>query len=442
MSHINEAIEQLLIQVRSNEDFVKSLQSVGRLIEGSRSEIAEAFWRDWMKDPAVSALWTESALQENIANTANVVNLKYTDPTSPDWTNSIIERTMSAHDAGVGFPGYLAATTTAQQKTSELVVRIATEKGINAFPLMQAISKICMIELGLISLAFAVSMGLEASKKRAAKLNLYKEEIDGNILTSAARSYQLRSSVDKARNSAREMLAHTSEVASAAEQSAVSMREAAQTAGNLIEVIEDTRQEVDQSAELTAMACAQAENAVQVSQSLRESSKEIESILGMIREIAGQTNLLALNATIEAARAGDAGRGFAVVAQEVKSLANQTAAATDDIGFKIAGIQSASSETMDATHSIFESVGSVHASAERIRIAMDRQSVSVTNITSAVDETALAADTMASAIGSISYGTEEIVAEIETLSEGVDLTEKQMSDLKASSESFLNRLVA
>src|SRR6185437_11431709 len=147
-------------------------------------------------------------------------------------------------------------------------------------------------------------------------------------------------------SAARGMLGKASEVAAAAEQSAVAMREAAQTAAGLIRAIEEARGEVEVAADVATRA------AVEVSEALSDHAKAIESILGLIRDIAGQTNLLALNATIEAARAGDAGRGFAVVAQEVKSLASQTARATDDITVKIAAIQAATRHTVDANGSI------------------------------------------------------------------------------------------
>src|SRR3546814_18344304 len=113
------------------------------------------------------------------------------------------------------------------------------------------------------------------------------------------------------------------------------MREAAQTAAGLIQAIEDARNEVEVAAGIATRAGSQASEAVNVSQALSTHVEAIESILSLIRDIAGQTNLLALNAPIEAARAGDAGRGFAVVAQGVKSLASPTPRAPDDHSAKI-----------------------------------------------------------------------------------------------------------
>src|SRR4029450_552324 len=137
-------------------------------------------------------------------------------------------------------------------------------------------------------------------------------------------------------------------------------------------------------------AGSQADQAVKVSHALSGHVEAIESILGLIRDIAGQTNLLALNATIEAARAGDAGRGFAVVAQEVKSLASQTARATDDITNKITAITAATKQTVEANGSIQGTVEEVQTSADRIRQAMELQAQTVTMITAAVDHTELA----------------------------------------------------
>jgi methyl-accepting chemotaxis protein len=221
--------------------------------------------------------------------------------------------------------------------------------------------------------------------------------------------------------SARGMLGKASEVAAASEQSAVAMREAAQTAAGLIRAIEEARGEVEVAAGVATRAGEQSDKAVAVSRALSEHAQAIESILGLIRDIAGQTNLLALNATIEAARAGDAGRGFAVVAQEVKSLASQTARATDDIAAKIGAIQS---------------------SAERIRRAMETQAQTVTMITAAVDETALAADAMSSTIAAIRTDTEQVARDIDELENGFRTVDAQLARLDATTGAFVERFAA
>ena len=234
------------------------------------------------------------------------------------------------------------------------------------------------------------------------------------------------------------MLGKTSEVAAAAEQSAVAMREAAQTAAGLIRAIEDARSEVEVAAGVAVRAGDQASQAVNVSQALSAHVEAIESILWLIRDIAGQTNLLALNATIEAARAGDAGRGFAVVAQEVKSLASQTARATDDITAKITAIQQATRQTVDANGSIQGTVEEVQSSADRIRQAMELQAQTVTMITAAVDETALAADSMSSTIAAIRSDTENVAKDIDEVEQGFGRFSEQIADFEATAKAFVD----
>lgn len=271
---------------------------------------------------------------------------------------------------------------------------------------------------------------------RAHAGTIFRDDVGGILGATLESSGALRDEMVDAARSARGMLGKTADVASAAQQSAIAMRDAAQTSAGLIRAIEDARREVDAAVTVASRAADQSADAVAVSEALTNHAHGIESILGLIRDIAGQTNLLALNATIEAARAGDAGRGFAVVAQEVKNLASQTARATDDIARKIASIQTATRQTVDANGSIRGTIGEIEDLAGRLLGAMDIQARTVTMITAAVDETAIAADTMSSTVAEIRSDTENVAAHFDRLEAGFRTVDGKLEQLKDTAHSF------
>jgi methyl-accepting chemotaxis protein len=358
------------------------------------------------------------------------------------WIQNIAEYGREIYRDRTPVPVYIAERMrTASRISAKLVEKFEDDpellqKCVTAFVRMNT------FETDIILAQVALLEAIEAADVRGRESEQFERRVADLVLASTEQSKALSERTRSTAASARGMLGKTSEVAAAAEQSAVAMREAAQTAAGLIRAIEDARTEVEVAAGVATRAGDQASQAVKVSQALSAHVEAIESILSLIRDIAGQTNLLALNATIEAARAGDAGRGFAVVAQEVKSLASQTARATDDITAKITAIQQATRQTVDANGSIQRTVEEVQTSADRIRQAMELQAQTVTMITAAVDETALAADSMSSTIAAIRSDTENVARDIDQVEQGFGRFSDEIANFKATAKAFVNGIAS
>ncbi len=171
--------------------------------------------------------------------------------------------------------------------------------------------------------------------------------------------------------------------------------------------IEEIGRQASESSQVSGGAMAQTEDVVKKVTELRATAEQIGTVVELINSIASQTNLLALNATIEAARAGDAGKGFAVVASEVKSLATQTAKATEDIAAQVASIQAATIGTSDAIQGIAGTVRKVNEIAAAIAAAVVEQS-------SATQEIARSIEQVSSSTASVTQSMERVKAAVVT----------------------------
>ncbi|UFW88456.1 methyl-accepting chemotaxis protein [Bradyrhizobium barranii] len=209
-------------------------------------------------------------------------------------------------------------------------------------------------------------------------------------------------------------------VAAAAEETSRSVQSVASATEELSASIAEIGNQVARSTKVAADAVDEARRTNTTVQGLAAATAKIGDVVQLISAIASQTNLLALNATIEAARAGEAGRGFAVVASEVKSLASQTARATDEISAQVNGMQGAMGDAIQA----IDAISSTISSNNEIAIA----------IASAVEEQGVATREIARSIQQVAQGTQQVSHNIVGVNEAASLTGVAAGDVLGAAD--------
>jgi methyl-accepting chemotaxis protein len=214
----------------------------------------------------------------------------------------------------------------------------------------------------------------------------------------------------------------SSQVSGSSEEASNNMQSVASATEELSVSVDEIGRRVRESSRIAQAAVLQAQQTDGRISKLSRAAQEIGDVVKLITAIAEQTNLLALNATIEAARAGEAGRGFAVVASEVKSLASQTAKATDEISSHISGMQGATQESVAAIKEIGGTIAKISDIAATISSAVEQQS-------SATQE-------IARSVQSVAEGTQQAAANIVRVNRGATETGSASEDVLSSARTL------
>ena len=276
----------------------------------------------------------------------------------------------------------------------------------------------------------------------AGLVKTFEAQVGGMTTQLSSASTELEATARSMSGTAKETDARAAVVGAAAGEAAASVNSVAAASEQLSASIQEISRQVAESAQMTAKAVEDARRTDTVVRALAEGADKIGQVVGMITSIAGQTNLLALNATIEAARAGDAGRGFAVVASEVKSLAQQTAQATEEIAGQVSQIQAATRQAVSAISDIAATIKDVSGIATAIATAVEQQGSATAEIARNVQNTAASTQEVTANIAGVSQAAGNTGTAAAGVLAAADGLSRQAERLNTEVTSFISRVQA
>jgi len=270
-----------------------------------------------------------------------------------------------------------------------------------------------------------------------AAIRNFRERVE-SVLTSVDESAATMKSTATKLLAASDQTSQRAESAvNASNDASTNVTTAATATDELSNSIGEISRQLDQTTQVVRMAASEAESTNAQITGLAEAAQKIGDVVELIRNIAGQTNLLALNATIEAARAGEAGRGFSVVASEVKSLAVQTAKATEDISAQILSVQDSTGSAVAAIQRITERMREIDRCASAVSVSVDQQKAATAEIANSVSSAAQGTSGIVSVLNQVAGAAVETRQSAETVLGTSGAVDKAVGHLRDEVETFL-----
>lgn len=294
------------------------------------------------------------------------------------------------------------------------------------------------IKAALLDMDFAISIYLEASEesKREAMQALaqqFESSVAGVVKSVADSAVELESTAQTMARTAAQTSETSTTVAAAAEQATANVSIVAASADEMGKSVSEIAHQVSHSTNIASQAVERARSTNETIEQLSRSAEKIGNVVNLISDIAAQTNLLALNATIESARAGEAGKGFAVVASEVKSLATQTAKATEEISAQIQAMQAITRDSVAAIDEIQKIIDEMNSVSVAINAAVEEQSAATQEIARNTSEAASGAQDVSVNISRVLEGaqhtgaaSEQVVSAAQRLGQEADVLGKEV----------------
>ena len=270
----------------------------------------------------------------------------------------------------------------------------------------------------------------------------FRERVEGLLKSNTDSAATLRTMASALLGISAQTSQRAETVAQTSLEASTNVETAAAAAEEMSNSVAEISQRLVRTDAIVRTTVSEAQNANGQITQLAQAAKKIDDIVKLIRDIAGRTNLLALNATIEAARAGEAGRGFAVVASEVKSLAVQTAKATDDVAAQIAAVQELTSAAVAGIGHIAAQMHTINEDTSSAAASVHQQDAATREISHNVGSAAEGAKVITSALSDVVGAASEARTSAQTVLKASEVVASVAANLRAEVEGFLGKVAA